>query len=77
MTELFQREVTKVIMSEIEGVRAELRSVKQEIANNTVALRSDLDTIKTTVLDMERGLSGCSDNTTTLQTKVRKLAKTL
>lgn len=52
MTELFQREVTKVITSEIEGVKAELQSVKQEIANNTAALRSDLDTVKTTVSDM-------------------------
>lgn len=77
MTELFQREVTKVIMSEIEGVKAELRSVKQEIANNTVALRSDLDTVKTTVSDIERGLSGCSDDITTLQSKVCKLEKTV
>lgn len=77
MTELFQREVTKVITHEIEGVKSELQSVKLEIANNTAALRSELDTVKSTVLDVERVLSVHSDDITTLQATVRKLEKTV
>lgn len=77
MTEIFQREVTKVITREIEEVKSELQSVKLEITNNTAALRSELDTVKSTVLDVERTLSVQSDDITILQTKVQKLEKTV
>uniref|UniRef100_A0AAR2JRM7 L1 transposable element RRM domain-containing protein n=1 Tax=Pygocentrus nattereri TaxID=42514 RepID=A0AAR2JRM7_PYGNA len=73
MTKLFQTEFKSIMAEEFNGVKSELQAVRQEIASNTSALRSDLDLIRTTVSDMERGLSGCSDDITELQNTVRKL----
>lgn len=73
MTTLFQTELKSIMSKEFDGIRSELQAVRQEIANNTSAFRSDLEVIRTTVSDMERGLSGCSDDITELQNSVRKL----
>jgi len=73
MTTLFQTELRSIMAKEFDGVRSELQAVRQEIANNTSAFRSELEVIKTTVSDMERGLSGCSDDVTELQNSVRRL----
>lgn len=73
MTTLSQTELKSIMSKEFDGVRSELQAVRQEIAYNTSAFRSDLEVIITTVSDMERGLSGCSDDITELQNSVRKL----
>lgn len=43
------------------------------MANNTATIRSEVETLKTTITEMERGLSSCSDDVTSLQIKVGKL----
>lgn len=73
MTTLFQTELKSIMAKEFDGVKLELQAVRQEIANNTSAFRSELEVIRTTVSDMERGLSGCSDDIMELQNSVRKL----
>ncbi len=61
-------EMKTVDVEEFEVIRCDLQSVKSEVANSTTTIRSDLETMKTTIAEMERGLSSCSDNVTLLQT---------
>ncbi|KAK7940160.1 hypothetical protein WMY93_003486 [Mugilogobius chulae] len=75
MTELFQSELAKVIAKEFGEVKMEMQAVRVEIANSTATFRSELDTIKTSVSDIEQGLSGCSDDITALQESVQRLEK--
>lgn len=61
------------LAEDFENIKSELQAVKTELANNTAAIRSEVETMKTTVAHMEQGLSSCSDDVTTLLTKVGKL----
>lgn len=72
---LFQKELKNALAVEFGVIKSELQVVKMEIASNTATLRSDMETIKTTVSDMERGLSTCSDDIASLQNTVHKLEK--
>ncbi|KAI3374814.1 hypothetical protein L3Q82_021038 [Scortum barcoo] len=54
---------------------SELQEVKTAIANNTAAFRIDLEKVTMTVSDMERSLSACSDDVTSLQDTVQKLER--
>lgn len=72
---LFQSELKNALAAEFGVIKTELQAVKAEIANNTAILRSDLETVKTTMSEMERGLSACSDDVTSLQNTVRTLER--
>ncbi|KAJ0028894.1 hypothetical protein NQD34_003891 [Periophthalmus magnuspinnatus] len=76
MAALFQSELAKIIVKEFGDVKTEMMQiVRSEIASSTTILRSQLDTIQSTVSDMEQGLSGCSDQIVTLQDSVQQLEK--
>ena len=47
--------------------------MKAEVQNNTVAIQSEVDQMKTTIQDMETGMSTWSDEVVTLQTTVNTL----
>lgn len=70
---LLRSELKSTLAEEFEGIKTELQAVKAEVVNNITLLRSDLDTVKQTVSEMEKGLTVCSDDMTELQTSVRKL----
>lgn len=70
---LIRSELKSVLAEEFSDVKSELQAVKLELSTNTAVLRSDLDKMKTTMNDMEHGLSTCSDDVTALQTTVGKL----
>ncbi|KAE8278220.1 hypothetical protein D5F01_LYC23710 [Larimichthys crocea] len=55
-------------------IGSELKAaVADDFQNITAAIRSDVETMKATVLHMEQGLSSCSDDVSSLLTKVGKL----
>lgn len=70
---LIRSELKSVLAEEFNELKTELQAVKLELSNNTSVLRSDLDSMKTNMADMERGLSTCSDDVVVLQTAVGKL----
>lgn len=70
---LLRSELKDVLASEFEAVKSEIQSVKTEVVNSISLLRSDLDSVKTTVADMEHSLTTCSDDVACLQTTVNKL----
>lgn len=70
---LLRSELKSALAEDFENIKSELQAVKTELANNTAAIRSDVETMKTTVAHMEQGLSSCSDDVTSLLTKVGKL----
>lgn len=45
----------------------ELREVKREIANNMATVRSEINNIKSTISDLEEGLSSWLDKVVSLQ----------
>ena len=74
-------EISAVIKSEMKNALAddfdflknELQALKAEVKNNTAAFHSEIDQVKTTIRDMETGLSAWSDEVVTLQTTVNTL----
>lgn len=74
---LFRSELKTVLAEEFENIKSELQAVRTELANNTAAIRSEVETMKTTMSHMEAGLSSCSDDVTSLLTKVGKLQRSV
>ncbi|KAL0185492.1 hypothetical protein M9458_021189 [Cirrhinus mrigala] len=74
-------EISAVIKSEMKNTLAddfdflknELQALKAEVKNNTAAIHSEIDQVKTTVRDMETGLSAWSDEVVTLRNTVNSL----
>lgn len=71
---LFQKELKDALAVEFGVIGLELQALKMEIASNTVMLRSNMETMKIMMLDMESRLSTCS-NITSVQSTVHKLEK--
>lgn len=65
---LLQSELKTALAEDFENIKFELLAVKTELANNTAAIHSNVET-KTTVSHMELGLSSCSDDMTLLLTR--------
>lgn len=70
---LLRSELKTALAEDFENIKSELQAVKAELATNTAAIHADVETMKTTVAHMEQGLSSCSDDVTTLLTKVGRL----
>lgn len=75
ITGIFQAELKSALTAEFDMIKLELQALKTGIANNTAALQADMDKVKSTVSDMEQGLSACSDEITSLQNVVQKLER--
>lgn len=73
VTVLFKSEFKSVLAGDLGTIKSELQMVKTEILNNIAVDARRPDTMKTMVLQMERGLSSCLDDAVSLQTKVQKL----
>lgn len=65
---LLQLELKTALAEDFENIKFKLVAVKTELANNTAAIHSNVET-KTTVSHMELGLSSCSDDMTLLLTR--------
>lgn len=70
---LLMGKLKTVLMDKCNNKRSELHAVKTEVVGNIALLRSDLESMKKTVTDMDNGLSACSDYVTSLQESVSKL----
>lgn len=69
---IFQKELDNALAGEFGVIKSELQAIKMETASNATILRSDMETIKTTVSDIEHGLSACSDDIACLQNTAQR-----
>jgi len=65
---LLRSELKTVLAEDFENIKSELQAVKTEQVNNTAAIRSNVETMRPTVSQMDQGLSSCSDDVTSLLT---------
>lgn len=70
---IFQAELKSALTAEFGVIKLELQALKTDIASSTAALRADVEKVKTTVSDVEHGLSVCSDEVTSLRDAVKNL----
>lgn len=66
-------ELKNALADDFNFIRSELQEVKSEIANSAASTRSEMDAMKSTISDVENGLSTWSDEVVTLQTTVAGL----
>lgn len=74
---VIREELKNALAEDFERIKADLQAVRNDIANNMAATRREIDLVKTTVNDMETGLSEWSDTVAGLQTTVTGLQKEL
>ncbi|KAL0148812.1 hypothetical protein M9458_055821, partial [Cirrhinus mrigala] len=70
---VIRAELKNALSEDIGFLKNELKGVKSEIANNTAAIRTEMDNMKTALRDVEEGVSTWSDEIASLQTIVAEL----
>lgn len=73
ISDVIKSEMKSALADGFNTIKNELEAVKVEIKNNTMAIHSEIDTMKATIKEMEGGLTTCSDEMTTLQTTMTDL----
>ncbi|KAL7870622.1 hypothetical protein SRHO_G00081190 [Serrasalmus rhombeus] len=71
---IFKDEIRVVFESEIYAIKQEMQAAKTEISNFKTDIRKDVAAMENTTEQMERGLSGCSDDVVALQRTVQQLS---
>ncbi|KAL7390497.1 hypothetical protein ABVT39_022275 [Epinephelus coioides] len=77
MVGIFKTELKTAMTDNFTQVKSELQSVKTELNASMAAVRSEVDVLKVTVIDMEGSLSSCTDDVVSLKSKVDKLSAQL
>lgn len=67
---VIKSEMKSAIAEDFDFLKNELQALKAEVKNNTAVIHLEIDQIKTTIRDMETGISTWSDEVVTLQTTV-------
>lgn len=71
---VFKDEVQAVLESEMSAIKLETQAAKTELANFKVAIKNDVAAMGNTMEEMEKGLSGCSDDVAIPQRTVQRLS---
>lgn len=61
---VIRSELKNVLSEDFSFLKIEMKELRSKIANNMVVIRSDMDKMKTTISDVEVGLSTWSDEFT-------------
>lgn len=64
---IIRSELTSPLAEDFDSLKYKLREVKTEIANNTAAVRSEINNVKSGTSDLKEGLSSWSDKVVSLQ----------
>ena len=70
ISSILKSELHKAFAEEFGYLKKELQEVKSEIVGNRIAVRSELDAMKATIVEVEENMSSWSDVVTTLQADV-------
>lgn len=70
---VIKSEMKNALANDFDFLKNELQALKAEVKNNTAAIHSEIDQVKTTVRNMETGLSAWSDEVVTLRNTVNSL----
>ncbi|RXN18047.1 putative transposase element L1Md-A101/L1Md-A102/L1Md-A2 [Labeo rohita] len=73
ISEVIKSELKNALADDFNYLKNEMQAVKAEIINNTTAIHSEIDQMKTTIKEVESGLSTWSDEVNSLQTVVTDL----
>lgn len=71
---VFKDEVRAVLESEMSAIKLEIQAAKTELAYFKVAIKNEVAAMGNTMEEMEKGLSGCSDDVAILQRTVQQLS---
>ena len=77
ITTVIREELKSALADDFNFIKTELQAVRNEIANNIAATRTEIDQVKATVKEVESGLSTWTDEVVNLQTTVTSLQKEL
>lgn len=61
------------LAEDFDFLKNELQALKTEVKNNTAVIQSEIDQMKTTIQDMETGISTWSDEVVRLQDKIKDM----
>lgn len=70
---VIRSELKSAFADEFSSLKNEIQAVRKEIINHTTAIHFKINQMKTTIKEVEGGLSVCSDEVTTLQSVVTDL----
>ncbi len=70
---MIKSELKSALADDFSSLKNKIQAVKTEIINNTAAIHSEIDHMKTTIKEVEGGLSAWSHEVTTLQNVVTDL----
>lgn len=74
IAEIFKTELRAALGDDLSTIRADLQSVKIQLANDKAASDAELTSLKATVGEMEESLSACTDDVVELKIKFEHLA---
>lgn len=70
---IFKDEVQAVLESEMSVIKLEIQAAKTELSNFKAAIKNEVTMMENTMEEVEKGLSGCSDDIV-LQRSVQQLS---
>lgn len=70
ISKILRDELKTTLAADFEALRSDIQGLRSEVANNTVAIRDEVDKMRTDVQDLKGGLSSWSDEVTSLQATV-------
>ncbi len=70
---IIREELKSALSDDFNALKSELQGMRSEVANNTKAMRAEVDHIKKDIQDMKGGLSTWSNEVTSLQATVSSL----
>lgn len=75
ITAVIKEELRNALSEDFNYIKTEMQAVRNKLANNTAMTHTELDQVKATVKEMEKGLSTWADEVTTLQDTITTLQK--
>lgn len=77
MSAIFKTELKAALGENLTFMKSELHAIKTELTSSIASTQSDVNAMKQTVHEMGTALTSCSDDVSTLQTKVEQLSADL
>lgn len=75
ISSVIRQELKSALAEDFDSLTKEIKAVKTEIANNTAAIRTEIEQVKAHVKTVEAGLSTWSDEVVSVQVNVQDLNK--
>lgn len=74
---MFKKELQAALGENLVSIKSEIQALRSELSSEITIIRREFTGLRSTVTDMEKSLSTCTDDIVSLQTKVDTMAKEL